>query len=150
MYGVSKIKSEQNIMLCAFSDLNSKSHSMAKQLELFAENNIVVDMICQSAPKGDRIDFSFTTSYSSFNTVLKVIAAHKGSAPFLSGGFTKINLYGEEMVTTCGVAAKALNCLSKAEIEVFMITTSDLDISVLVREEQEDTAIDALKKTFEI
>lgn len=150
MYGVSKIKSEQNMMLCAFTDLNSKSHGMAKQLEVFAENGIVVDMICQSVPMGDKLDFSFTTSYSSFNTVLKAISANKGNAPFLSGGFTKINLYGEEMVVTCGVAAKALTCLSKAEIEVFMITTSDLDISILVREEQEDDAISTLKNTFVI
>ena len=53
----------------------------------------------------------------------------------VSGGYSKINLFGEEMVTSCGVAARALNALAMAGIEVLLITTSDLDISLLVRSE---------------
>ena len=52
------------------------------------------------------------------------------------------------MVTSCGVAARALNALAMADIEVLLITTSDLDISLLVRSENEDSAYDVLKKAF--
>jgi len=59
-----------------------------------------------------------------------------------------LNLFGEEMVTSCGVAARALSALAKAEIEVLLITTSDLDISLLVRSENEDAALELLSQTF--
>lgn len=52
------------------------------------------------------------------------------------------------MVTSCGVAARALSALAKAEIEVLLITTSDLDISLLVRSENEDAALELLSQTF--
>ena len=47
-------------------------------------------------------------------------------------------------------APRALNALAMADIEVLLITTSDLDISLLVRAENEDAAYDVLKKAFEL
>ena len=66
MYGVSKISSEQNIMLTTFPAAQYSAQSLAEHLEVFAKAGIVVDMICQSAPRGTAVDFSFTTSYSNF------------------------------------------------------------------------------------
>ena len=54
------------------------------------------------------------------------------------------------MATSCGVAARALNALAMAGIEVLLITTSDLDISLLVHAENEDAAYEALKKAYEL
>ena len=71
-----------------------------------------------------------------------------GSAPLISSGYSKINLFGEEMVTSCGVAALALRTLRDAGIEVVLITTSDLDISLLVRRENEDSALNVLRQAF--
>jgi aspartate kinase len=68
----------------------------------------------------------------------------------VSGGYSKINLFGEEMVTSCGVAARALAALAGAGIEIVLITTSDLDISLLIRQQDEDTALNALHKAFEV
>ena len=151
MYGVSKISSEQNIMLTTFPAAQYSAQSLAEHLEVFAKAGIVVDMICQSAPRGTAVDFSFTTSYSNFAAVMQAIpAAAKANPPLVSGGYSKINLFGEEMVTSCGVAARALNALAMAGIEVLLITTSDLDISLLVRSENEDAAYEALKKAYEL
>ena len=71
-----------------------------------------------------------------------------GSAPLISSGYSKINLFGEEMVTSCGVAALALRTLRDAGIEVVLITTSDLDISLRVRGEHEDSALNVLRQAF--
>ena len=62
MYGVSKISSEQNIMLTTFPAAQYSAQSLAEHLEVFAKAGIVVDMICQSAPRGTAVDFSFTTA----------------------------------------------------------------------------------------
>ena len=151
MYGVSKSNSEQNFMLTTFPGAQYSAQSLAEHLDVFAKAGIVVDMICQSAPRGSSVDFSFTTSYDNFAAVMKALpAAAKANPPLVSGGYSKINLFGEEMGTSCGVAARALNALAMAGIEVLLITTSDLDISLLVRSENEDAAYEALKKAYEL
>ena len=53
-------------------------------------------------------------------------------------------------MASCGVAARALSALAAAGIEVHLITTSDLDISLLVRSENEDAAYDALRRAYEL
>ena len=67
-----------------------------------------------------------------------------------AGAQKQVDLFGEDMVTSCGVAARALNALAMAGIEVLLITTSDLDISLLVHAENEDAAYEALKKAYEL
>lgn len=151
MYGVSKISSEQDILLTTFPGAQYSAQSLAEHLNVFAKAGIVVDMICQSAPRGDSVDFSFTTSYDNFAAVMKAIpAAAKANPPLISGGYSKINLFGEEMVTSCGVAARALAALAETGVEIALITTSDLDISLLVRQQDEDAALNALTAAFEL
>ena len=149
MYGVSKITSEQNIMLTTFPGAQYSAKSLAEHLDVFARAGIVVDMICQSAPRGEAVDFSFTTSYANFAAVMKALPeAAKVHPPLISGGYSKINLFGEEMVTSCGVASRALSALAEENIEIALITTSDLDISLLIRQQDEDAALAALTKAF--
>lgn len=149
MYGVSKITSEQNIMLTTFPGAQYSAKSLAEHLDVFARAGIVVDMICQSAPRGEAVDFSFTTSYANFAVVMKALPeAAKVHPPLISGGYSKINLFGEEMVTSCGVASRALSALAGENIEIALITTSDLDISLLIRQQDEDAALAALTKAF--
>ena len=73
MYGVSKITSEQNIMLTTFPGAQYSAQSLAEHLDVFAKAGIVVDMICQSAPRGSAVDFSFTTSYDNFAAVMRAL-----------------------------------------------------------------------------
>ncbi|HJD21720.1 MAG TPA: ACT domain-containing protein [Candidatus Gemmiger faecigallinarum] len=149
MYGVSKITSEQNIMLTTFPGAQYSAQSLAEHLDVFARAGIVVDMICQSAPRGEAVDFSFTTSYANFAAVMKALPeAAKVHPPLISGGYSKINLFGEDMVTSCGVASRALTALASENIEIALITTSDLDISLLIRQQDEDAALAALTKAF--
>ena len=151
MYGVSKITSEQNIMLTTFPGAQYSAQSLAEHLEVFAKAGIVVDMICQSAPRGTEVDFSFTTSYRNLAAVMAALPeAAKAHPPLISGGYSKLNLFGEEMVTSCGVAARPLRALVGVGVEIVLITSSDLDISLLVRQQDEDTALEALQKAFEV
>ena len=151
MYGVSKISSEQNIMLTTFPAAQYSAQSLAEHLEVFAKAGIVVDMICQSAPRGTGGGFQFYHQLQQFcRSHAGHPAAAKANPPLISGGYTKINLFGEDMVTSCGVAARALAALAKVNAEVVLITTSDLDISLLIHQEDEDVALNALNKAFEL
>ena len=153
MYGVSKINIETDLMMISVQDVAFRGNSLSRYLDIFAETGVVVDMISQSAPHGTTIDFSFTASSSDLPLVMKAISAANldkdaKASPLISVGYSKLNLFGEDMVTSCGVAARALNALAMAGIEVLLITTSDLDISLLVHAENEDAAYEALKMAY--
>ena len=153
MYGVSKISVEPGVMMISVQDAAFSAGSLARYLQIFADTGIVVDMISQSAPHGTQLDFSFTASSGALPLVMKPISAANPdakAAPLISVGYSKLNLFGEEMVASCGVAARALSALAAAGIEVHLITTSDLDISLLVRSENEDAAYDALRRAYEL
>lgn len=155
MYGVSKINIEPSLMMISVQDAEFKGNTMARYLQIFADTGVVVDMISQSAPHGTSMDFSFTASSSDLPLVMKAISAANldkdaKASPLISVGYSKLNLFGKEMVTSCGVAARALAALAGAGIEIVLITTSDLDISLLIRQQDEDTALDALHKAFEV
>ena len=130
MYGVSKINIEPSLMMISVQDVEFKGNSLARYLQIFADTGVVVDMM--KAISAANLDKDAKAS------------------PLISVGYSKLNLFGEDMVTSCGVAARALNALAMADIEVLLITTSDLDISLLVRSENEDSAYDVLKKAFEL
>lgn len=87
MYGVSKINSEQNIMLTTFPGAQYSAQSLAEHLDVFAKAGIVVDMICQSAPRGAAVDFSFTTSYDNFAAVRRPCRCGQGQSP---AGFRRV------------------------------------------------------------
>ncbi len=151
MYGVSQINSDAEMMLISFTDADATF--MTSLLNCLAEAGVVVDMISQTAPYGGKINFSFTAPYSYFDTALQAIGTSgltKNISPMISGGYSKINLFGEEMVDSVGVAARALTALEEQAIEITMITTSDLDISLLVRSEDEDVAFNKLKETYHL
>jgi len=154
MYGVTKINIEPNLMMISVQDTEFGDWRLGRYLQLFAENGVVVDMISQTAPHGSTIDFSFTASASDLPQAMKAISTANTDkakeSPLISVGYSKLNLFGEEMVTSCGVAARALNALAMAGIEVLLITTSDLDISLLVHAENEDAAYEALTKAYEL
>ena len=137
MNGVTRISSEQDVMMITFTEADTAS-ALADALTAFAQKGVVVDI-------------SFTMPASYFESAMQTISEYRtgaGSAPLISSGYSKINLFGEEMVTSCGVAALALRTLRDAGIEVVLITTSDLDISLLVRRENEDSALNVLRQAF--
>lgn len=146
MNGVSKITSAENVMLVSFTDLPPVF--MVEILSALADAGIVVDMISQTTPSGANIRFSFTASFHHFDATIKTIGAvaQGRPSPMVSGGYSKINLFGEDMVDSVGVAARALTVLLEKNIDIAMITTSDLDISLLVR--SEDVALQALYEAY--
>ena len=81
-------------------DGQSGGNSLARYLQIFADNGVVVDMISQSAPHGTTIDFSFTAAGSDLPLVMKAISAANldkdaKASPLISVGYSKLNLFGE-------------------------------------------------------
>ena len=97
MYGVSKISIETSLMMISVQDVEFKGNSLARYLQIFADNGVVVDMISQSAPHGTTIDFSFTASSSDLPLVMKAISVANldkdaKASPLISVGYYKIQM----------------------------------------------------------
>ena len=152
MYGISQLSSEQNIMVVAFPAVRQSEGGPAGYLSPFAEAGVNMDMICQGLPQGDVAAMSFTTSYDNWSIVMRtlpqVTAGKSGPAPLISGGYTKLTLFGQEMPNLCGVASRVMEVMAEVKVPIHLITTSSVDISLLVAAEDEDTALNALREAF--
>lgn len=150
--GISKITYANNVTLITLSALPCDSAAVATVLTAFAEDGINVDMICQTAPQGGEIRLSFTVSDDDLSAALMVLGKLRKDQPRLKPeiqpGNSKVVFHDEAMVTTPGVAAKVFTVCSKAGIQVQLITTSDVDISILVSTHAIHDTLRLVKETY--
>lgn len=154
MNGVSKINVTEDIALVTFHNIPQDLSLTAKILTDFSSRNVNIDMISQSAPVRNRTDVSFTVHSSDVVKSLEIIrelsVAYPDIKPFVNDGNCKIQLYGEEMKHTPGVAAEVFSVVANISSEIMLITTSEVDISILLAQHNMSDAIDALEKHFSV
>lgn len=97
---------------------------------------------------------SFTVSDSDLGAILAVTAAIKerypSIKPLISSGNVKLSLFGEEMRNLYGVAAKAIAAVAATKTDVRLITTSEVDISLLIAESSLPDVVTVMKETFSL
>lgn len=150
--GISKISYCRNISLISLSQAPGDSRIVAELLTALAQAGICIDMISQTAPRGGTISVSFSLSDNALPAALTVLGSVRGKYPgmqseVLPGNF-KIAFYDKEMVHTPGVAARVFSALSGAGVQVMLITTSDVDISLLISAHDLQAALETVCKTF--
>ena len=124
-----------------------------KILGHIAEANIEVDMIVQNAAKNGLTDFSFTVSRNDLDKAMKVL--EKEVTPYLGeegiltdASIAKIYCVGIGMRSHAGVAAKMFRILAEENINIKMISTSEIRTSIVVDEKYMELAVRALHKAF--
>ena len=147
---ISKYSISDSLCLVTINNLPNKTRVVAAVLEKLATEEINLDMISQSIlVKSDVITLCFTVEEKVVTPALAALAALKSDEinfnVEINSANIKLCVYSELMPFTPGVAAKVLNALSARGIEVKMITTSDVDISLLIDDEHEDAAVAAVK-----
>jgi aspartate kinase len=119
-----------------------------------AEANIEVDMIIQNQSVDGKTDFTFTVPRNDFQRALDVLNSSKESlgAASIAGDakVSKISVVGVGMRSHVGVASKMFRTLSEEGINIMMISTSEIKISVLIDEKYMELAVRALHKAFEL
>lgn len=152
MYGVEKITVTDDVALVTFNKIPCSVGFISDIFAAFSKNNINIDMISQSAPFSQNTSLSFTVSSENVMQVLELINAFRESnpnvKPMVSVGNCKIQLFGEEMRTASGVAAKALATVSHTIDQLMLVTTSEVDISLLMTQHHLADAVSALCKEF--
>jgi len=119
-----------------------------------AEANIEVDMIIQNQSVDGKTDFTFTVPRNDYQRALDVLNGTKdqlGAASITGDAkVSKISVVGVGMRSHVGVASKMFRTLSEEGINIMMISTSEIKISVLIDEKYMELAVRALHKAFEL
>lgn len=120
----------------------------------FATKSINIDMISQSAPIDDLINISFTAPASDLEDAKKVLNAfqekHPGIGVIINEQVSKLSVVGIGMRSQSGVAAKFFALLADNNIQMMMITTSEIRISCIIPSKDKDIAVTATAEAFDL
>ncbi|MCX7765138.1 MAG: ACT domain-containing protein, partial [Candidatus Sumerlaeia bacterium] len=124
--------------------------------ELFgalAEANIVVDMIIQNVAANNMNDISFTVGKEDFDMALQVtkeVCKRINARDVIyDKDIAKVSIVGVGMKSHCGVAAMMFRALAKHNINIEMISTSEIKISCVIKAEHCDKAVQVIHEEFE-
>ncbi len=119
-----------------------------------AKNNINVDIILQSVGRDGTKDISFTVSQDDLKEALAVLEENKEPLTIqgitYNEGVAKVSIVGAGMMTNPGVASKLFEALFNYGININMISTSEIRITVLVEESEIDRAVRAIHEKFDL
>ena len=123
-----------------------------KIFSLLAKKSINVDLILQSIGRHNTKDISFTIDRADMAAVKQMLEERKDYIRFdhvdVTDGVAKISIVGAGMVHSPGVAAKMFEALYSAGINIQMISTSEIKVSVLVDREDASAAVQAVHDRF--
>ncbi len=126
----------------------------AKLFGAVAETGIVVDMIVQNSGQDGFTDISFTVSKADFQKAYDVIGkvAHEIGAGEVLGDerIAKVSIVGVGMRTHSGVAAKMFDALAKHNINIMMISTSEIAVSCVIDAKFAELAVRVLHEAFQL
>ena len=119
---------------------------------LLSKKNINVDVILQSIGREDKKDISFTVQKSHLQEALSILEAEKESLEFEAlkhrEDMSKVSIVGAGMVNNPGVATKMFEALYNAGINIHMISTSEIKVSVLINIEKAERAVQVVHEAF--
>ncbi len=119
-----------------------------------AESNIDVDMIIQNVGHDGSTDFSFTVprgEYARTTAILDQVKGHIGARELIGDNkIAKVSVVGVGMRSHVGIASKMFRTLAEEGINIQMISTSEIKISVVIDEKYLELAVRVLHKAFEL
>ena len=149
--GVSSTKNDAKITLIGVKDKPGIAASIFKPL---SDNNINVDMVVQNiSSNGKETDLTFTIKSGDVNKTRKLIKLNKKinfKVMKVDNEVSKVSIIGVGMITTPGVTYRMFQSLSEKKINVMVISTSEIKISVLISKKHLVKAVAALHKEFSL
>ena len=149
--GVVHDASESKVTVRAVPDRPGVSAALFEQL---AAANINVDMIVQNTSNDGLTDISFTMPKADMKVaedIVQRVAAEIGAGSVThDSGIAKVSLVGAGMKTSPGIAARMFRVLADNDINIHMISTSTIRVSVVVAADQMEPAVRALHTAFDL
>lgn len=149
--GIAFTKNEAKITLIGVMDRPGTAASIFKPL---ADNQINVDMVVQtSSPDGGQTDITFTIIKDDIKNCIKILKENKKISYkkiMYDDKVSKVSIVGAGMIATPGVTYRMFQALAKKKINIMVISTSEIKISVLVNKKNIKKAIRVLHKEFDL
>lgn len=147
--GVALDKNQAKVMVANIPD---KPGTAARVFRSLSEANVVVDMIVQNIGRNGVANLTFTVprddTHRASQAVEEVLQELGGGKVTLVGDIAKLSVVGVGMRTHSGVASQLFSALSDAEVNIQLISTSEIKISVVINENESDHATRAVHSAF--
>jgi len=149
--GVTYNKNEARI---TFSKVPDTPGIASRIFNPISDAGIVVDMIIQNTRAGDITDMTFTVPKSDYERAMKIMekTAKEIGAERVTGDtkIAKVSIVGVGMRNHSGIATTMFHILSRENINIMMISTSEIKISCVIEEKYTELAVRALHDAFEL
>ena len=149
---VSGVAKDKNVARIALVGLADQPGIAFKIFSLLAQKGINVDIILQSIGRDGSKDISFTVARGDAQAAREIMEEYKDSigcrSVELNEQVAKVSIVGAGMVNNAGVACKMFEALYSAGVNINMISTSEIKVSVLVDEWEADRAVQAIHNRF--
>ncbi len=149
---VSGVAADKDVARIAVIGIGDEPGRAFKLFNLLSKENVNVDIILQSIGHDNTKDISFTVSIEDAQLAVDTINKHKEALSFqdvsMDDHIAKVSLVGAGMQSNAGVASKMFEALYDAGINIKMISTSEIKISVLIDQRYVDEAVNAIHEEF--
>jgi aspartate kinase len=149
---VSGVTSDKNQARVTITKVPDQPGIAAKIFTPLAEDGIIVDMIIQNTRIGGQTDISFTVPKAEFKNTMKItraVAAEINAEEVLGDtNIAKVSVIGVGMKNHSGVASVMFNTLARENINIILITTSEIRISCTIEEKYAELAVRVLHTAF--
>ncbi len=149
--GIAFTKDEAEVMIKGVKDTPGVA---AKILAPIGDASIEVDMIVQNVGSDGLADFTFTVSRNTLKKAIQVIEKNKKTMMFSSvssqKNIVKVSIVGVGMRSHAGIAGRMFKCLAKNKVNIRMISTSEIKISVVIDQKSLEIAVQALHNEFKL
>ena len=149
--GVTVNKSEAKVTIC---DVPDKPGIAARIFTEISKGGISVDTIVQNVSRTNHTDISFTVLKADVNKAVRrareVTQKIGGGKVLFDKNIARVSMIGSGMRSYTGVAAKMFNVLADNNINIVMITTSEISISCIINTRSANKAVRALHKEFHL
>jgi len=151
---VSGVAADKNVARISVLGVKNVPGIAFKIFNLLAKNNINVDIIIQSIGREDTKDISFTVAKQDLQDAVELLEKNQEvtTAQDIASeeGVAKLSIIGAGMCSNPGVAAKMFEALYSANVNIKMIATSEIRITVLVAEEDVNRAMRTVHDAFDL
>ena len=147
--GIALDKNQARVSIFGVEDRPGISAEIFKKL---ADKNINVDMIVQNVGKDNKANLTFTVPQTELELTKEVLKEYTDKAESVEydDSIAKVSVVGVGMKSHSGVAAKAFETLAKENINILMISTSEIKISMVIDEKYGELAVRSLHKAYEL
>ncbi|HHU52798.1 MAG TPA: aspartate kinase [Clostridiaceae bacterium] len=148
-FKLTNVSAIENILLVSIQGLPNLSFESSKCFTELAAAGVNVDILNQVMIDQNNSAFSFTSDMDSKQEIIEVLD-RMGLEYSLVENLNKVSIIGSAMRNQVGVAAKAFNVFIEHNIPFYMVSTSDISISYVVKAEDKITIINALADAFDL